>query len=259
MASPPPGPHGGVKQRRSDGEEQNRPKRCYICGEQNHLSENCPTKESGVKCFRCGERGHIVARCTEGISAVRDSCAVSGRCDEKFYKDVCINNRSVLAMIDTGSDMCLMRAGCHVKLNATPLRKNKIYFRGIGLNSNETLGEFDADVYIDNSVYFTKIQVVSDALMRHDLIIGADFLRTVEVSIKKSEILISKPREDPELPEVFQIDYAHEADKLNVVNFDDNCRNTLEYENVSCKPNKTRDIDTETKLIFKNYEPVYVE
>lgn len=87
-----------------------------------------------------------------------------------------INTRRILAMIDTGSDMCLMRAECHGSLNA-PLRKNKIYFRGVGSNNNETLGEFDAEVRIDDDIYNIKIRIVSDELMRYDFIIGADFFK----------------------------------------------------------------------------------
>lgn len=55
--------------------------------------------------------------------------------------------------------------------------KNKIYFRDVGSSNNETLGEFDAKVYIDEDIYPIKIRVIPDELMRYDFIIGADFLR----------------------------------------------------------------------------------
>jgi len=85
---------------------------------QNHWSADCPTREKGVKCFHCDERGHIAARCMKGKNAVRDSCAVSERGDEKYYKDVCINDKCIVAVIDTGSDMCMMRIDCYVRLGA---------------------------------------------------------------------------------------------------------------------------------------------
>lgn len=177
----------------SDGEERSRPKQCYNCRGQNHVSANCPTREEGVKCFRCGERRHVTAKCAGKASVEKISCMVSWYCDDKCYKDVFINTRRISAMIDTSSDMCLMRAECHGKLNA-PLRKNKIYFRGVGSNNNETLGEFDAEVRIDDDVYNIKIRIISDELMRYDFIIGADFLKTVDVIMKKGEILIAKPK-----------------------------------------------------------------
>lgn len=125
---------GGARQRRGDGEAQ-KPRRCYNCGGQNHISANCPTKESGAKCFRCGERGHVAARCT-GKASAKDSCAVSELCDKNYYKDVRIGGCNIRAMVDTGSDMCLMRADCHSRLNV-PLKENKIYFRGIGSDSRD--------------------------------------------------------------------------------------------------------------------------
>lgn len=192
----------GARRPGSDGEERSRLKRCYNCGGQNHVSANCPIKKNGVKCFRCGEHGHVAAKCAGGASVEKVSCAVDWYCDDKCYKDVFINTHRISSMIDTGSDMCLMRAECHGKLNA-PLRKNKIYFRGVGSNNNETLGEFDAEVRIDDDVYNIKIRIISDELMRYDFIIGADFLRTVDVIMKKGEILISKPKRDTELPEIF--------------------------------------------------------
>lgn len=142
-------------------------------------------------------------------------------------------------MIDTDSDMCLMRADCYVKPNAPLLRKNKIHFRGIGSDNKETLGEIDADIFIDNNIYPVKIRVVSNALMCHDLIIGADFLKTVEVTIKGDKISISKPKEDSDLLEIFQIDYAYEADKLDTAYLDSDCMDVLEDIIKNYKPDNT--------------------
>lgn len=248
---------GGLRQRGGDEGEQ-RPRQCFGCGDRNHVIANCPTREGGVKCYRCGERGHVAARCT-GKASAKDSCAVSEICDKKYYKDVSINDYQVQAMIDTGSDMCLMRADCYGKLNV-PLKRNKIYFRGIGSDRNETLGEFDADVRIDDNVYSMRIRVVSDGLMRYDLIIGVDFLRTIEIVMKNGEISIVKSSpapESPKLPEVFQIECAHEANELDVAHLDGNHRNTLENLIRNYVPNKTRDVDVKMRLILKDDEPVY--
>jgi len=35
-----------------------------------------------VKCFHCSEREHIAAKYIKEKNAIRDSCAVSERCDE---------------------------------------------------------------------------------------------------------------------------------------------------------------------------------
>lgn len=102
-----------------------------------------------------------------------------------------------------------------------------------------------------------KIRVISDALMRYDFIIGADFLRTVDIIIKRGEILISKQRTNPELPEIFQIDCVRETGKLDIAHLEDDYWSTLENMIYNYVPNKTRDINVKMKLILKDDEPVY--
>jgi len=63
---------------------------------------------------------------------------------KKYMKEVSINNRKIEALIDIGSDICLMRADQNIRIGAPKLRKNKIQFRGIGSGDNVTLGEFNA-------------------------------------------------------------------------------------------------------------------
>lgn len=116
-----------------------------------------------------------------------------------------------------------------------------------------------ADVRIDDSVYLMKIQVISDRLMRYDLIIGADFLRTVEILIK-NETLTLKPSSDSgllKLPEVFQIDYEHEANKFDTAHLDDKNKDALENMIRNYTPNKIRDVNVKMRLVLKDNEPVY--
>lgn len=64
---------------------------------------------------------------------------------------------------------------------------------------------------------------------------------------------------DPKLPKVFQIDYMNEADELDIAHLNDDCRNVLQNMIENYKPNKIRDIDTKTKLILKDDEPIYAK
>lgn len=47
----------------SEPKEQAVKKNCYNCGQHDHISTNCPTKNKGTKCFACGEYGHIAPKC----------------------------------------------------------------------------------------------------------------------------------------------------------------------------------------------------
>jgi len=87
------------------------------------------------------------------------------------------------ALIDTGSDINIICAGEYVKLGTPKLGKKTIRFCGIGGDYNETLGGFDTIVNIEEKDYQIHIHVVEE-LMKNKLILGADFLDTVEVTMK---------------------------------------------------------------------------
>jgi len=61
---------------------------CYNCGERDHVSLSCPTKDQGVKCFQCGERGHIAPKCVKKIKASKVSYAVSEVSHRKYLKNI---------------------------------------------------------------------------------------------------------------------------------------------------------------------------
>ena len=53
-------------------------KRCFNCGQRDHLSVNYPMKERGTKCLGCGEYGHIAAKCLKKKDdAPKSSCVVT--------------------------------------------------------------------------------------------------------------------------------------------------------------------------------------
>lgn len=84
-------------------------KRCYNCGEKNHISKECLNKAKGVKCFSCGEFGHIASKCSKTkASTEKDSgkvrCDAVSSLDKKTYKIVNIMGQDVKAILDSGSD-----------------------------------------------------------------------------------------------------------------------------------------------------------
>jgi len=90
---------------------------CFNCGLRNHLSVNCPTKTEGPKCFQYIERGHIALKCTKDQKMVGITHAKARV--GKYAKEIEINNHKVLALIDTGSDFCLMRSSKYIQLSST--------------------------------------------------------------------------------------------------------------------------------------------
>lgn len=94
-----------------------------------------------------------------------------------------INNDNLISLLDIGSDMCLMRAGCYIKMSASPLKRTEIQFTGVSAANNTTLGEFDVIIHVDGDSYPIKVQVVSDMVMRLDFIMGTDFLNLIDIAI----------------------------------------------------------------------------
>lgn len=103
--------------------------------------------------------------------------------------------------------------------------------------SNCTLGEFSTNIVIDDESYVIMVHVVSDTLMQHSLIIGTDFLNTVEINIKEGDISIHKivGKDYNRLPEVFKIEVKeHEVDLSHVTNIPH--RQTIENPIQSYRP-----------------------
>lgn len=173
-------------------------KRCFNCAQIGHVSANCPTKSKGAKCFHCGEFGHIAVKCPKSTSVPKEANAVKNGDNDvtmsrkRYCKNVEIAGRSMIALIDTGSDLSLMRAEQYVRIGAPALQNEEIPFRGIGTQKNATLGKFRGDIVMDGNIYSIGVHVVPDELMQHDLLIGAEFIDTVELVIRGRQVSISK-------------------------------------------------------------------
>lgn len=120
-------PRGRFGEERADtravaGESgERRTRRCYNCGQSGHVSIGCPMKDKGVKCFRCGTYGHVVAKCANNRGVAPEANTVRNCNDNvqsrgKWFKSVEIAKCSIDALIDSGSDLCLMRASRYIKI-----------------------------------------------------------------------------------------------------------------------------------------------
>lgn len=213
--------------------------RCHSCGARGHRVAECPTKERGVKCFQCREFGHIAAKCPRKTTAVTDKCCAEISTKGKYIKMVKINDLKIAALVDTGSDVTLMKSDVYVKLGAPRLRRNAICFSGVGSVEMKTLGEFTISICIDDNLFSITIHVVSESVIRHDLLLGIDFLNTVQLIVEKEHVEIrelNQPFEDS-LPDVLQVNTCTAVDHVDLTHI------------------KDTDVKEHLISVIENYEP----
>ncbi|CAK9802814.1 Transposon Tf2-6 polyprotein [Anthophora quadrimaculata] len=233
--------------------------RCYNCGGRDHFFFDCPVKNKGSKCFGCGEFGHLSMNCPKKKAPATGETLIVRRTCEKYLKRVFICEREVTALIDTGSDLCLMRKDDYDKLrpHVPPLKQTHVYFRGIGSNMNQTIGEFETDTIIDGDCFTILIRVVSDKLMTHSLLIGTDFLDKIELIVKQGQITIQKAKSGNNLHGT-DFDLEREVASVDLSYVQDvRYRDALSDLINNYQPNKTRETEVEMNIILKDDEPVF--
>lgn len=245
--------------RHSEKREAAKVRRCFNCGGRDHVNVNCPSKSLGVKCFECGQFGHKASECPRKSNAVKNACAVEYLPRKKYTKDVAINGVKIEALIDTGSDISLMRADEYIKIGSPNFRATETRFSGIGSGEIAALGEFRAQIAIDEYSYPILIRVVSDTVSRKKLLIGTDFLDTVEVNVKRGAITINpirEPTSEESQVSVFQIDVC-EANTIDLSHVRDKHGQAVVTLVENYKPNRIAETDVKMTIILKDDEPAY--
>lgn len=171
---------------------------------------------------------------------------------KRCVKEVTVGGRIIIALIDTGSDISMMYASEYALVGSSGLRASKIEFRGIGDYRAATLGRFEAKVIVDRNLYAMSVHVVSDAMLHYDLLIGTDFLNSVEINVKRDVISIKPIREQTaeERSEIFAIDAVQCADEIDVAYIKNvDYRRALTNLITNYKPNKVREMDIRMTII----------
>ncbi|CAH0552476.1 unnamed protein product [Brassicogethes aeneus] len=102
-------------------------RRCFNCGDKNHVSADSPVKDKDVNCFKCNEHRHKATVCP---TKAKESNLVSRTGDKKYMKDVVIWGQKLTALLDTGSDLTFMRTDEYVKIGSPVLLNRKVKFDG---------------------------------------------------------------------------------------------------------------------------------
>ncbi|UYV74569.1 hypothetical protein LAZ67_12000172, partial [Cordylochernes scorpioides] len=169
--------------------------KCFNFGKRGHLSRECRFKDLGKKCFSCNSFGHIANQCPTRSNANTLVKQVQKKPhDEKqnylaettqkgrMFKDIKINNHELQALIDTGSQLNLIRIDRFIS--------------GIGNKRVKLLGKFKAEVKIDDVRFVTIFNIVPEDSMKVEVIIGDEMLKEVHFSVVGDNIQIKQIRDD---------------------------------------------------------------
>ncbi|GFU34549.1 hypothetical protein TNCV_1992821 [Trichonephila clavipes] len=103
------------------------PQSCFNCNDIGHLSKSCPNHSRGPRCLSCNLYGHKSFECRRanlnntstspsGVNAVNELPSPINMC-----KDVTICGRKLNGLVDTGSNLTLLRNSTYINIDAPPL------------------------------------------------------------------------------------------------------------------------------------------
>ncbi|GFV77912.1 hypothetical protein TNCV_661 [Trichonephila clavipes] len=156
------------------------PQRCFNCNDIGHLSKSCPNHSRGPRCLSCNLYGHKSFECRRanlnststppsGVNAVHELPSPINMC-----KDVTIFGRKLNGLVDTDSNLTLLRNSTYINIDKPPLKQTNTLLTGFGFSRINVIGTFDSEITIDDQIFPVTISVVPNSCTNYDLIIGCD-------------------------------------------------------------------------------------
>jgi len=162
--------------------------RCYICQQTGHISRDCDAPRKPLKCVICHQEGHTKKYCKTVtqpvVSLVKTNLNKSG-----YIKMVKINNNPLMiqGLVDTGCDVCLIKASAAKQLTLCVLPTTK-QFTVYGNNPiNVVNGVTSVTLEVDDVAEMVELWVVENLAQSYDLLIGRIFTDRENVTFIKTK------------------------------------------------------------------------
>jgi len=140
---------------------------CFNCGSREHKRKDCTLP---TKCFSCNQEGHISSKCPEKVNSMRIHV------DSARTKPVIINGIIINCLVDTGSDVTIIKEAIFKKMKDVDLNRTATVLRGLGNASTQPIGCFRALIKTDQVEASHNVLVVHDSKFSCDGIVGHDFI-----------------------------------------------------------------------------------
>lgn len=158
--------------------------RCFNCNYKGHWAKDClkPKRVAG-SCYGCGANDHLVAQCPQrkhigGNNYVR---LININFNDKFKNSIIAE-----CLIDSGSPISFIKKSC-VPLGVELQTHFENYF---GLNESQlkVLGKTYVNILKNSIKLHFWLIVVTDQSMRHEVILGRDFMKICDLNFDPSAL-----------------------------------------------------------------------
>ena len=245
--------------------------RCMNCGSVSHGNHNCPNRSKGSRCFKCSEFGHMAKNCssqqpsTSASAAERQVSNINTISVPSMHVKAYVNGYLNMALVDTGSEVTLMKRKAYEQLPSKPkIIKRIIPLTGLAQNLQFTEGYISIQVIVNELNFNINCHIVANHMIRDDMIIGNNLLENAEIIIRNGNVTLKKILEEYELAEnslenieadvfVVEDESLHCLSKVGDINMRNNITEMIKLY----KPDKPKSSNVKLSLILDDEKPVY--
>jgi len=242
-------------------------RKCYKCRKEGHFAKQCVDE---VICYKCHKTGHISKQCGETLqssSGNKEATNVLEDISPKaglIYKSFSAQNISFRAMVDSGSDLSLMREDVFRKFEGLKLTKEIKHLKGIGKGELITIGSFDLHVFVDNISFTITFHVVKRDELEYTAIVGNNILQKVDILFRTNGTRFIAKITEAEFAETFKamcvtemIEAQRVVDRIGLSHFDSLKKSEVEKLIRGYEPKQTIRSPVEMKTILEDDVPIF--
>lgn len=171
----------------------------------------------------------------------------------RMLKQIMVNGTRLNALIDTGSQITVIREDVYNKVKSSQLNGNIICLTGFGKNEVFSLDYTEMIIEIDFERYLCMIHVPNEAT-NVSIIIGSDFLAMTEMTVNNDGITIRKAKPTEFLA---QIDVIEKRLPLDIGSTDLKIRKEVKTMVETYQLNKCKSTEVIMRVISKDEKPIF--